>query len=96
MVDYSWNITGYDYENVDGLTDVIAAVHWTIKADDGVLIGEMPGKTLLYPPNPDSFVSRKNVNEELVKSWLADIVDESALQREALRCLEKKKEFQVS
>lgn len=96
MVDYSWDITGYDYENTDGLKDVIVAVHWTIKATEGKLVGEMPGKTLLYPPAADNFVASKNVNEELVKSWLHDIVDESALKREALRCLEKKKEFQAN
>ena len=96
MVDYSWDITGYDYENTDGLTDVIVAVYWTIKATEGKLTGEMPGKTLLYPPNPDSFVASKKVNEELVMSWLHDIVDEKAIQREALRCLEKKKEFQAN
>lgn len=96
MVNYSWDITGYDYENTDGLKDVIVAVNWSIKATEGKLVGEMPGKTLLYPPNPDNFVTSKNVNEELVKSWLNDIVDEKALQREALHCLEKKKEFQAN
>ncbi len=96
MVDYSWDITGYDYENVDGLKEVITAVHWKITATEGKLVGEMPGKTLLYPPNVDSFVASKKVNDGLVNSWLHDIVDEKALQREALRCLEKKKEFQAN
>lgn len=70
---YTWTISALDVEKEkDGLQDVVATVHWRLRATDDVdgLTAEIYGADALGSPAPDSFVSFEQITEEQLISWL--------------------------
>jgi len=72
MIQYEWIITSMDCTpSLDGLTNVVSAVHWRYKGttEDGIT-SEIYGVTPVGQPNPNNFVDYNNLTFQQVSGWL--------------------------
>ena len=72
-ITYTWTVIQMDcYPEVDGDTDVVFNVHWTLTGVDGDYTGSVYGSqgVTLDPTAP--FVPYEKLSEERVLSWVWD------------------------
>lgn len=70
MADYTTTITGMRVATIEGLPDTVIIADWNrIGTQDGQTF-QLPGTTLLSPPNPDNFTPFDQLTETQVAGWV--------------------------
>lgn len=66
-------VTGIRTANVDGLTDVIKQVEWTLKGTQDGQTFELPQKTELAPPDAAKFIPLSSITDPTtIVAWIED------------------------
>lgn len=97
MINYNYNILGKSTNTINGLEDVIIAVHWQYTGIDehGLTAGSFT-TTFLPPPSDSNFVNYNEVTDNLVISWLEQKEDIEKVQQDITqRLLEKANNLSV-
>jgi hypothetical protein len=72
---YTWRIESLDcVPSTDGLTNVVANIHWRVNGSNDRFTASVYGNRLLkHSPNAD-FTAYDNLTEETVLGWLKDAI----------------------
>ena len=73
----TWNIQQLDcYPELDGDTDVVFTVHWTLNGTDGTYNGSVYGSVGVTLEAGATFVPYADLTEAQVVSWVQDALGE--------------------
>ena len=69
----TWSVVQMDcYPEVDGATNVVFTVHWTLTGVDGDYIGSVYGSQPIMLDQDSSFTPYKNLTEAQVIGWVQE------------------------
>jgi hypothetical protein len=82
MNTYTWNIQQMDcYPQIDGETDVVFTVHWTVSGTDGTYSGSAYGSVGIPVDSKSGFTPYADLTQEQVLNWCwANGVDKDATE----------------
>lgn len=69
-INYTWNITQFDVQNVDGLNNVAVQACFVCKGEENGLQGMEGSDVKLLPPDAQSFTALENVTEAQAVEWV--------------------------
>lgn len=70
MTAYTIKINGVKVKpTLDGLTDVVKEIHWTMQGELEGATFELPQTTVLADPEAGSFIAFADLTEETLKTW---------------------------
>ena len=93
---FEWTIFSLEVnKGIDLLEEVVVKVYWQYTLSDSVYRVFETGNTLLLPPQPESFISLKDVSKDTVVTWLLASEDMEALDNRLYAKLESAKQQQT-
>ena len=73
----TWSVMQMDcYPEVDGETDVVFTVHWTLTGSDGTYFGNVYGSQAVTVDPEASFTPYADLTQEQVISWVKNAMGE--------------------
>ena len=92
MITYTWTISALDCKiNENGLQNVVRTVHWRFRGEDeGGTSAEIIGTASVGEPNPDNFTEYESLTEEIVVSWLEEVLDVIAYKETIAEQIDRK------
>lgn len=97
MINYTHQILGTSTNTVNGLNDVIVAVHWQYTGTDEHELTENFFSTTFLPiPSSSNFIDYTNVTDALILAWLEQREDFEKIQQDiAQRLFDKANNLSV-
>jgi hypothetical protein len=87
-ITYTWSFGQFDtIPNKNGLTDVVAVIHWKLTATDGVHSASNYGSVRLADPTSSTFVPYASITKALATQWVTGLIDLAATQADLTRQL---------
>lgn len=72
-IEYTWDLGPLETAlNEDGLTNVVKAVHWRLKATSGMYSDTIYGVVSMPDANPEDFVVYEDLTKAQVQAWVED------------------------
>lgn len=69
----TWSVVQMDaYPELDGETDVVFSVHWTLSATDGTYVGGVYGSVGVTLDEGSAFTPYADLTQEQVVGWVQD------------------------
>jgi hypothetical protein len=73
----TWSVVQMDaYPELDGETDVVFTVHWTLDGTDGTYVGSVYGSVGVSLDEGATFTPYADLTEEQVIGWVQDAMGE--------------------
>ena len=67
--------------SVDGLANVVIAVHWEVTANDGTYTSTFGGSTSLGTPDANTFIPYDQLTPNVVNEWITDLCAREDIRR---------------
>ena len=92
MITYTWKIPALDCRvSENGLSNIVKTVHWRLRGEDeGGTSAEVIGANQVGEPNPDNFTEYESLTEEIVVSWLEEVLDVIAYKETISETIDRK------
>lgn len=67
----TWSVVQFDVApSMDGLTDVVKAIHWSANGTDGTDTGSSFGIVALAPADPSQYTPYENITQAEAVQWV--------------------------
>ena len=84
--EFTWSFPQFETApSLNGLSNVVVAVHWRLTAIEGDITVSDHGITTIPPPDPSTFTHHDTVSIDDVIGWVSCVLDVDALKANLAR-----------